>query len=474
MVNKYFLEDLSTVGYFIPLGSGSQAKKVATNSKELKKMKVKNFSTEEEVLSSKIVDTEPIKGIRLLTLERGTGVVTMRGSMLGGDIYSTKNSRTADMVAAMLDQGTTNMSKFEISEKLESAGARLSFFNGQARVGFSGKFLSEDTKMVMDLLADQLQNPLFAEEELDKSKKRQVAAYKRSKDSTRGNAMNSMLEAFYGSDHQNSPTDPDKAIEQIKKLTPQDLKKYHQENYGLGSMVLVVVGDVDHAKLENLIKENFSNWKQSPLKNKEEEKVGNRVSNKVYVTMQDKTSTDFVVGTSLGIDRYHPDYLPLYLATHTLGGNFSARLMQTVRVKEGLTYGINSVLSGFGNSNDGYWMVGGTFSPKLLSKGESSTLREIKKWAKEGISQKELDVTKSTLIGGFQVGFDTTGGLAGGILNAAVIHNDLTYLDNYPNMVKAVTLNQANSAIAKYISYEDLYQVAAGTIDKDGKPIEDN
>ena len=119
-------------------------------------------------------------------------------------------------------------------------------------------------------------------------------------------------------------------------------------------------------------------------------------------------------------------------------------------------------------------MVGGTFSPKLLSKGESSTLREIKKWAKEGISQKELDVTKSTLIGGFQVGFDTTGGLAGGILNAAVIHNDLTYLDNYPNMVKAVTLDQANSAIAKYISYEDLYQVAAGTIDKDGKPIEDN
>jgi zinc protease len=165
--------------------------------------------------------------------------------------------------------------------------------------------------------------------------------------------------------------------------------------------------------------------------------------------------------------------LPLYLATHTLGGNFSARLMQTVRVKEGLTYGINSSLSGFGNSNDGYWMVGGTFSPKLLSKGESSTLREIKKWAEEGITQKELDVTKSTLVGGFQVGFDTTGGLAGGILSAVVIYNDLTYLDSYPNMVKNVTLEQANSAIKKYINFDGLYQVAAGTVDKDGKPIED-
>ena len=473
VVNEYFLEDLSTIGYFIPLGQSGQGKRAATSAKELEKMKLKHYSEEEETLSSKIVDTEPIKGVRLLTLKRGTGVITMRGSMLGGDIYSTKNGRTADMVAAMLDQGTTNMSKFEISEKLESAGARLSFFNGQSRVGFSGKFLSEDTNMVVGLLADQLQNPLFAEEELEKAKKRQIAGYKRSKESTRGNAMNNMLQAFYGSNHQNSPTNPDQAIKEIKTLTPKNLKDYHNENYGLGSMVLVFVGDVDHAEMENLIKQSFKGWKQSPLKNKEEKNLGTKASSKVYVTMQDKTSTDFVVGTVLGIDRYHPDYLPLYLATHTLGGNFSARLMQTVRVKEGLTYGINSSLSGFGNGNDGYWMVGGTFSPKLLSKGESSTLREVKLWAEEGITQKELDVTKSTLVGGFQVGFDTTGGLAGGILSAAVIYNDLTYLDSYPNMVKRVTLEQANSAITKYINFDGLYQVAVGTIDKDGKPIED-
>ena len=80
-------------------------------------------------------------------------------------------------------------------------------------------------------------------------------------------------------------------------------------------MVLVVVGDVDHDEMENLIKESFKGWKQSPLKNKEEKNLGTKASSKVYVTMQDKTSTDFVVGTALGIDRYHPDYLPLYLAT---------------------------------------------------------------------------------------------------------------------------------------------------------------
>ena len=472
IVKEYFKEDLSTIGYFIPLGAGGQNKKLATSAKDLEKMKLKHYSEEEELLSSKVVDSEPVEGIRLLTLKRGSGVVTLTGSMLGGDIYASGNARTADMVAAMLDQGTTNMTKFEISAKLESAGARLGFFNGQARVGFSGKFLSEDTKMVFDLLADQLKNPLFAEEDLNKVKKRQVANYKRSKESTRGNATNNMLKAFYGTGHQNSPTDPDKAIEEIKKITPKNLKDFHLKNYGAGTMVIVAVGDVDHNSLESLIKEGFGGWKKSPLKEKKETGTANKASDKVYVTMQDKTSTDFLVGTALGIDRYHPDYLPLYVATHTLGGNFSARLMQTVRVKEGLTYGINSSMRGFGNGNDGYWMVGGTFSPKLLSKGESSTLREIKKWAEEGITQKELDITKSTLTGGFQVGFDSTGGLAGGILDAIIVHGDLAYLDSYPERIKAITLDEANTAISKYIFFDDLYQVAAGTIDEDGNPIE--
>ena len=474
VVVEYFKEDLSTVGYFIPKNKGAQGERAITSAKELEKIKKKYITgVEEESLSSKIVQSEPISGVRLFSLERGSGVVTMQGSFLGGDVYSNENRRVSDMVASMLDQGTKNMSKFEISEKLESVGARLNFFNGQARVGFSGKFLEEDTEMVFEIMADQIKNPLFSEQELEKVKKRAIAGYKRSKESTRGNAMNNMLEAFYGKDHQNSPTNPDQAIEDIKNITAQNLEEYHRKNYGTGSMVIVVVGDIKHQELEKMVKESFGGWKKSPLNTKQEERVASKKAGKVYLTMQDKTSTDFLVGTALEIDRYHPDYLPLYLGTHTLGGNFSARLMQTVRVKEGLTYGINSSLSGFGNGNDGYWMVGGTFAPQLLSKGESSTLREVKLWLEKGITQKELDVTKSTLTGGFQVGFDTTGGLASGILSAVVTHNSLEYLDNYPEQVKKITLDQVNEAIKKYITLDGLYRVAAGSIDQDGNPLKE-
>ena len=476
VVEKYFLEDLSTIGHFIPKTSGEQqTKRGPSSATELAQMKKQYFSEEEEnkgPLASQIEDSEPVKGVRLLTLKRGTGVVTLTGSFLGGDIFApSENKRVPDVVVSMLDQGTTKSSKFEISNKIEKVGARLSFSNGKARVVFNGKFLSEDTTLMVGLLSEQLQFPAFNEEDLAKTKKRMVTAYKKSKESTRGNAINNMLKGFYSENHQNAPDDADESIKNVEKITTEDLKAYHEASYGKGSMVIVAVGDVDHANLSAIIKENFGEWKDSPLEEKKENQKGTKNAGKAYVTMQDKTSTDFLVGIPLGINRDHPDYRPLFVANYILGGNFSARLMQTVRVKEGLTYGIRSSMSGFGNDTDGYWYVGGTFSPELLSKGESSTLREVKKWAQEGVTQEEVDITKSTLTGSYRVGFDTTRGLASGILSAVIDWESLSYIDEMPNTINSVTLKQVNDAIKKYISVEDLYEVAAGSIDQEGNPL---
>ena len=474
IVNKYFLEDLSTVGYFIPEISGSQAeRKPAISAKELVEMKKQYFSKEDQGgLAGQVVDSEPVEGIRLLTLKRGSGVVTINGSFMGGDIYADdNNSRVPDLVSSMLDQGTTKQTKFEISNQLEKAGARLNISNGKSNVGFSAKFLSNDLEMVFGLLSEQLQSPAFNKEDLEKIKKRMVTNYKKRKESTRGRAVNNMLTSLYPGGHQNAPQDNDKSIEDINKTTTEDLKAFHKQNYGKGGMVIVAVGDVDHEQLSNTIKKEFGAWKNSPLSKKLETKKGKKLGKKVYVTMEDKTSTDLVVGIPLGINKFHEDYMPLIVASHILGGNFSARLMQTVRVKEWLTYGINSAITGFDNNNDGYWMVGGTFAPELLAKGEKATLREIKKWAEEGVTQAEVDITKSTLMGSYQVGFDTTYGLSSGILSAVNVWGDLSYVDSYPGKVGGVTLDQVNKAIKKYISFNDIYQVAAGSIDKEGTPI---
>ena len=64
------------------------------------------------------------------------------------------------------------------------------------------------------------------------------------------------------------------------------------------------------------------------------------------------------------------------------------------------------------------------------------------KCAKDGVTQKELDIAKTTLTGSYRVGFDTTGGLASGILSAVVDWGDLSYVDTQPEKINAITLEQ--------------------------------
>ncbi len=118
----------------------------------------------------------------------------------------------------------------------------------------------------------------------------------------------------------------------------------------------------------------------------------------------------------------------------------------------------------------GWWEVRLLLS--FQQRGKSNTQR-IKKWAQGGVTQLELDIAKTTLIGSYQVGFDTTYGLSSGILGAVTAWKDLAYIDNYPNKVKSVTLEQVNDAIKKYIIFEEIYEVAAGSIDEKGIPIKE-
>lgn len=102
---------------------------------------------------------------------------------------------------------------------------------------------------------------------------------------------------------------------------------------------------------------------------------------------------------------------------------FISSLMDNVRDKEGLTYGIYSLISGSDFHLDGYWAVWGTFAPTLLEKGVESTMKqvcghfyvtfEVEKWYKEGVSADELRDKKTAITGSYKVRLATTGGLAG-------------------------------------------------------------
>jgi predicted Zn-dependent peptidase len=151
------------------------------------------------------------------------------------------------------------------------------------------------------------------------------------------------------------------------------------------------------------------------------------------------------------------------MGIYILGGNFSARLMQSVRDEEGLTYGIGSTITGCGYGTNGHWYTWGTFSPNLVEKGIKSTLSVMDKWFAKGVTERELAAKKTTLNGSFQVSLDTTSGLIDKILTNAEKGRDISYLDNYTKKINVLNKDEINRAIKTYLDPKKFITSIAGT-----------
>jgi zinc protease len=278
----------------------------------------------------------------------------------------------------------------------------------------------------------------------------------------------------YPTGHPNRVPTYEEQIAGVESSEVSQLHEFHQQHYGLGSLTVVATGDFDRAMLEELFSGRFVDW---PLSNVTPPTLDDRRGflnlppTEEIVTMPEKTSVDMIMGFVVGIDREHPDYLPLSVASYVLGGNFSARLMSTVRDEQGLTYGIGSGLSGVMNKKDGYWATYGTFAPELLAKGKASTLTQIDRWIKDGITADELAVKKNTLTGSYKVGLATTTGMASVLLDLLERGKEISYIDDYVDEINALSLEQVNAAIEKYIRMERLVTVYAGSIDSSMNPL---
>ena len=137
--------------------------------------------------------------------------------------------------------------------------------------------------------------------------------------------------------------------------------------------------------------------------------------------------------------------------------------MGTVRDKEGLTYNIGAGVSE-DTIADGVWDISASFAPALLDRGLASTRRELKKWWSDGVTETELADHKQGLIGGYFVGLSTTGGLANTIVSSIQRGYDLSWLDGYPDAIKALTRAEVNNAIKAHIDPSTMILVEAGSV----------
>ncbi|MGE0127238.1 MAG: M16 family metallopeptidase [Blastocatellales bacterium] len=406
-------------------------------------------------------------GITLLVLENPANpTVSIAGSMRAGEYFSPKGKDSlASITASMLSKGTLRRSKLEIAEEMESAAARAGVSSNTFTVSVSGQSLSRDLPMIVSTLAEQLREPAFPVDELEKMRQRIIANIKEEQDDTRVRAYDRMTQLVFPEGNPFHQTPADKLIAQLEAITVDDAREFHRKFYSPSTMILAVVGDVKADEARALMEEKLGVWQGAPeaLIDIPETPL-QPASKREVVAMKDKPNADVVIGHASRLRRSNPDFVAARIANNALGqSTLSSRLGLKVRDEMGLTYGINSSFaeSGIG---DGPFVITVTVAPENIDLAIGATTEIVNDYIANGIREDELKDEQSSMIGSFKLGLATNGGIASQIAATELFGLGVKYLDEYPSLVSLITKTDVDEAIRKYIHPEVATTVIAGTI----------
>ncbi len=422
---------------------------------------------------SACVEERVVGPCRVLMLKTPVqAVVSWHGSFLAYPDIAGGDALLQVLAVQLLDKGTRDRDRFAIAEVLEDRGAQIQFTSEALRVSFRGRALREDVPEVLQIMAEELRRPLFDVTEFDKAKVQYTASLQRALESTTTQAAGALSRRLYGTAHPNYAPPVQETIARLDALTVEPVRAYHARHFGARDLLMVFVGDIDAEALEQALHEAFDGWPTHEAPPAYAATATPQPPGRAHVFMPDKLNLDVRMGHALPLRRTDPDFIPLYVANYILGGNFSARLMSTIRDELGLTYGIHARLVGITPDYEGHWTVGVTLSQENVEKGIEATLDEVRRFVDEGPTVDELEDKQTTITGSFKVGLATTGRLAATLYRYAVQGFGVDYLERFPREVEAVTLDQIGAAMHRHFK-PDLFQLAlAGTLPgaEDGLP----
>ena len=404
--------------------------------------------------SETIMRVELPNGIVVLVYENHTSPsVVLSGYLWAGSLSEAREQAgLARFTSSMLMRGTATRSFSQINDTLESAGAQLGFRSGVHTAGFGGKALADDLDLLLDILADCLQQPTFPLVEVEKLRGQVLTDLQRRAHDTRRMARLTFDSLLYpGHPYGRSVLGYE---ETVSALESDRLVAYYQDHYSPEGMVVVLVGAVSAGTVLDRVGELLGGW-QPPAATPNRTiptavHLDKRRREEVFIA--GKTQADIVLGWP-GLARGDPDFIRAYVANTILGiFGMMGRLGKNVRDQQGLAYYDYSQLeAGVGS---GPWLAFAGVNPENVERAIAGILDEVRRLGDELLPGDELADSQSFLTGSMPLRLETNEGIARTILNMEQHGLGLDYLQRYAGLINDVTVHDVQEMVCTYLDPE--------------------
>ena len=384
--------------------------------------------------------------------------VTMRLLTRAGAAQDPQGKRgVAELVAHLLDQGTTTRSAQQIAEQIDFIGGALGTGSGTDLTFVNAVVMKDSFAFGMDLVGDVARNPAFAPEEIERQRERAVSSLQVSDqdpDYVASVLFDRLVYGFhpYGLPGSGTP-------ETLMSITQDDLRQFHRQYFVPNNMILAIVGDVTGEDAFAQAERVFGKWPRGevpPWKPIDPPPPTRRL---IIVDKPDLVQTEIRVG-QLAIPRKHPDYLAWDLTVKILGGEGANRLHRVLRSERGLTYGAEANSQAMKQAGD---FVAET-NTRTETTGEALrlTVEEFAKLQRQRVFERELADAQAYLAGSFPLTIETPNDIATIVMNALFYELPLEEIRTFRERVQAITPDDIQRVARQYIKPDRLSIVLVG------------
>jgi zinc protease len=373
----------------------------------------------------------------------------------------------AAFAAGLLNQGTATRTANQIAETVDRLGASVEASANMESTTVSGAALKEHTNVVLELMADVLLHPKFAEEEVARKRQREISGLQAEMEEPDYIADTMLNRVVFGAHPYAHPTGG--TLDSLAAIQRADLVKFHETYYAPNISALAIVGDLPTKEAFSLAERYFGTWKsraipsvrQTPPPKPTERRI-------VIVDMPESVQTEIRVG-QLTVPRNDPQYFPVLVTSSILGSSGSGRLHRKLREEKGLTYGAYATIDP--HKGPGVFLAVTDTRTEKTGEALGLILEEMDRLQAGEPTPAELKDIKNFIIGSFPLSIEQPTQIASRLMNVFVYDLGADYLKTFRDRIAAVSAADVLRVSKEKLSPGTMTVVLAGKAGAFGKEV---
>ena len=400
-------------------------------------------------------------GLTVITVEnRGLPLVTAALVARGGSATDPRDrAGLAALTAAVMTEGTATRSAAQIDQAAEALGASLTSAAGWDGTQIGLTVRADRLDQALAIVADVARNPALAEEEIERQRAQAVDAVAVTLSDPGNVARLASARALYGASAYGHPAGGTAAS--LRAISREDVQAAYRRAWLEQHATLVLSGDISPERARTLAERHFGDWRVEipPLIRENGQRPPAARPDVVVIDMPGAGQAAVAVARNT-VARADPAYFRALVANAVLGGGYSARLNQEIRIRRGLSYGSGSSLDAR--------RAPGPFVAVTQTRNDAAAevlgliLAEMRRLGAEPIAPAELVARRASLTGDFGRAAETTSGLASLIASYVTRGVDPAQIERYLPSVLGVTPAEAQAAAGTLLAPEGATLVIVG------------